>query len=721
MAIPGEQPFQPRGGRSAHEVTPCEILIVDDDPGLRRTFPRVLGRPGRRFDECASVGEAIIRLERQRYDLVLLDYRLPDATGLSVLEWLSGREREEAVILISGEDTTDAVIGALRGGADDYVRKPYSVAQLQRVVDGALHKAALQAANRAMSHRLKASEQLHRYLVETSPDLIFTLDAEGRFSYLNPRVGALLGYDRQSLIKRPFASIVAEEDVERLEAQLSRPGRSFTLELRLLRRQEDGDRRPGEGITVSLTAIPMEQADGPFGPAAGLYGVARDISERKRAEAIISFQAYHDQLTHLPNRALFKDRLELAIAQARRRGGMLAVMFADVDRFKLVNDSYGHAEGDALLRGIASRLSETLRRGDTLARLGGDEFTILLPDVGCLDDVESVARKIIATLGAPFKLSRADFRATVSIGIALFPRDGDSAEDLIRHADIAMYGVKRSGKNAFRFFEPELISHHHDRIRLENALRLAFERDELELHYQPQVSLSRKAIVGVEALLRWTHPTLGSIPPSTFIPVAEEIGLIGEISAWVMERACRQLAEWRAAGHTALRMSLNLSPHDFGHRDIVDTVIDCVRRHHLPPAQIELEITESLMMNDSDGVAAKVRALRDAGLSVAIDDFGVGYSALAYLQKFPVSTIKIDRSFVRELSGQAGNPIISAITGIARGFGLSMVAEGVEEASQVETLGGLGCDVMQGYLFARPAAAEQVGRWLDGGIEAMAD
>src|SRR5690606_35269605 len=261
------------------------------------------------------------------------------------------------------------------------------------------------------------------------------------------------------------------------------------------------------------------------------------------------------------------------------------------------------------LRGIASRLSESLRRGDTLARLGGDEFTILLPDVERPDDVESVARKIIATLGAPFKLSRADFRATVSIGIALFPRDGDSAEDLIRHAVIAMYRVKRPGKHAFRFFEPELNSHHHDRIRLENELRLAFERDELELHYQPQVSLSRKEIVGVEALLRWTHPALGSIPPSTFIPVAEEIGLIGEISAWVMECACRQLAEWRAAGHTALRMSLTLSPHDFGHRDIVDTVIDCVRRHDLPPAQIELEITESLMMNDSDGVAAKVRAL----------------------------------------------------------------------------------------------------------------
>jgi diguanylate cyclase (GGDEF)-like protein len=394
-------------------------------------------------------------------------------------------------------------------------------------------------------------------------------------------------------------------------------------------------------------------------------------------------------------------------------------MFVDVDRFKLVNDTFGHADGDALLRGIASRLSDTLRRGDTLARLGGDEFTILLPDIDRPEDAEIVARKIIDALATPFHLSREDFRATVSLGITLYPRDGASAEDLIRHADIAMYQVKRSGKNAFRFFDPALNTHHRDRIALENDLRHALARNELELYYQPQVSRSRHCIVGVEALLRWTHPTLGPVSPATFIPLAEEIGLIGDISAWVMERACAQLAEWRRGGHTELRMSLNLSPHDFDRKNIVQTVIDCVARHGLPPALVELEITESMMVNDSDSVAAKVRQLREAGLSVAIDDFGTGYSALAYLQKFPVSTIKIDRSFVRELDGAAGNPIISAIAGIARGFGLYLVAEGVERSEQVAPLGALGCDVMQGYLFAQPAPAAMVGRWLDGGIDAM--
>lgn len=717
MVIPGEQPFF----GTASEVRPdpelaCRILVVDDDASLRRTLPHVLVRSGRSFDDCGSVAAAIALLQHQHYDLILLDYRLPDATGLALLDWLSENQREEAVIMISGEDAIDAAIGALRRGADDYVRKPYHVAQLQRAVEGTLHKTSLERANRAMSQRLRASERLHRYLVESSPDLIFTLDAEGCFNYINPRVQALLGYERSALMRSPFVSLVMPEDMERMRSLLLSPRgiptESFNVELRLRRAVDDKSGQDGpESITVSLTGIPMMGREGGR-QASGLYGVARDISERKRAEEIISFQAYHDQLTRLPNRVLFKDRLELAIAQAQRRSGSLAVMFVDVDRFKLVNDTFGHAEGDTLLRGIAERLSATLRRGDTLARLGGDEFTVLLPDVAQPEDAETIARKILEVLAPPFRLSHGDFRATVSLGIALFPRDGNDAEELTRAADIAMYQVKRSGKNGFRFFDPDLNSHYRERIALENDLRGAVERGELELHYQPQISLHRQRVVGMEALLRWNHPVHGMVGPAAFVPVAEEAGLIGDISRWVLEQACRQLADWREAGHDELRMSLNLSPHDFDSADVVGMVTDCVSRHGLPPSQLELEITESMMMQDAAGVAAKVRQLREAGLSVAIDDFGTGYSALAYLQKFPVSTLKIDRSFVRDLEGPATNPIISAITGIARGFGLQLIAEGVERAEQVETLRTLGCDVMQGYFFARPAPAAEAGGWL---------
>lgn len=716
MAIPGEQPFNPHAtGTPGQEDQQVRILVVDDDASLRTTFAQILARPGRTFSACGSVAEGIALLAQGRFDLILLDYRLPDGTGLAVLDWLVEHGREEVVIIISGENDVDAVIGALRRGADDYLRKPYHIAQLQRAVESALHKAALEHANRAMGQRLKASEKLHRYLVESSPDLIFTLDAEGRFSYLNPRVRALLGFERGALMRRPFTTLVMPEDVDRICGLLSlpstMPGESFSVELRLRRNRSDLIPVESDHVTVSLTGIPMLSQQGER-RVTGLYGVARDISERKRAEEIISFQAYHDQLTHLPNRVLFKDRLELAIAQVQRRTGALAVMFVDVDRFKLVNDTYGHAEGDLLLRAIASRLSASLRRGDTLARLGGDEFTVLLPDINQPEDAETIARKIVGALSDPIKLSQGEFRATVSIGIALYPRDGNTAEDLTRHADIAMYQVKRTGKNSFRFFDSKLNTHHRERIALENDLHLALERGELELYYQPQISMMQQRVIGMEALLRWNHPELGSVPPATFIPVAEEVGLIGDISRWVLNSACAQLASWRRSGHTDLKLSLNLSPHDFDHRDIVRSIIDCLSAHELPPGQVELEITESMMMNDSAGVATKVRQLREAGVGVAIDDFGTGYSALAYLQKFPVSTLKIDRSFVRELDVAMTNPIISAITGIARGFNLHLVAEGVERPEQADALRALGCDVMQGYLFARPGSAADAEAWL---------
>lgn len=726
MVVPGDAPFSARTGELVNEAS-ARILIVDDDIPLRRSLVHTLSMSGRSFDDCGSVAEAIGKLRRHSYDLIILDYRLPDDTGIALLQWLSSEQRHESVIVISGEDAIDAAIGALRHGADDYLRKPYHAVQLQRAVQGVLHKAALERANEAMSSRLRASERLHRYLVESSPDLIFTLDAEGCFSYLNPRVEDMLGYPRQSLIGKSFLSLVMAEDRERIKCLVApaRPaahdnaGANFSIELRL-RRLARAQMVPPPA-TVALQGIPMLNRS--FGEPRylGLYGVARDISERKRAEEIITFQAYHDQLTNLPNRVLFKDRLELAIAQAQRRGGALAVMFVDVDRFKLVNDSYGHSAGDALLRGIASRLSGMLRKGDTLARLGGDEFTVLLPDIDSPDDADVTARKILDALERPFELAHGEFRATVSVGIAIFPRDGNTAEALTQHADIAMYQVKRSGKNGFRFFAPELNTGHRERLSIENDLRMALDRDEFELFYQPQISLSRRAVVGVEALLRWRHPTNGMVSPEVFIPIAEEIGLIGDISQWVLENACAQLGTWRQAGFTDIRLSLNLASHDFDRDEIVACVLDCIHRHHLPASQIELEITESMMIKDSAQVATRVRSLRDAGVGIAIDDFGTGYSALAYLQKFPVNVLKIDRSFVNDLNGLESNPIISAITGIARGFGLRLVAEGVEHADQARILKGLGCDVMQGYYFARPADADHTTRMLAGDDSLLAD
>jgi diguanylate cyclase (GGDEF)-like protein/PAS domain S-box-containing protein len=714
MVIPGEAPFLGSASSThAAQDAPCRILLVDDDAALRGTLPHVLAQPGRRFEQCGSVAEAIARLERHRYELILLDYRLPDGTGLDVLDWLANARRDEAVVMISGEDAIDAAIGALRRGADDFVRKPYHVAQLQRAVQNALHKSLLERANLAMSQRLKGSERLHRYLVESSPDFIFTLNPGGLFTYVNPRVETMLGYTRQQLIGKPFATLMLDEDAARVDKIMAEAvcGRrnSQSLELRLRRRDPKTGKAGSAVVSVALNIVPIQgrNPDDPDDVPVGVYGVARDISDRKRAEEIITFQAYHDQLTHLPNRILFKDRLELAIAQAQRRGGLLAVMFIDVDRFKLVNDTYGHSEGDQLLRGIALRIRDTLRKGDTLARLGGDEFTVLLPDIAHPEDAETIALKIQGVLEAPFQLRTGSFHATVSMGIAVFPRDGEVAEMLTQHADIAMYQIKRAGKNGFRFFDPNLNAHYRERISLENDLRGALERGEFTLLYQPQVSLSRQRAVGMEALLRWQHPKHGLIAPDAFIQVAEEVGLIGDISRWVVDTAAAQLAHWIALGFSDLRMSVNLSSHDFDRDETIDRVAQCVAQHGLPPDRFEVEITESVMMRDTHEVVARIQRLRACGVGISIDDFGTGYSALAYLQKFPISSLKIDRSFIADLEGPSANPIISAITGIARGFSLHLVAEGVEHMDQVDQLRSLGCDIMQGYHFSRPVDVAQ--------------
>ncbi len=697
------------------------ILVVDDDAPLRRSMPRLLASTSRSFDEAATLAEAIDLLDRNRYDLILLDYHLPDGTGLTLLDWCAEHKRSDAVIILSGEDGIDAAIGALRRGADDFLRKPCHLAQLQRSVENVLQKASLLRINHQISRRLRESERLHRYLVESSPDFIFTLNPRGEFTYVNPRAHPLLGYLPDELTGRSIASIVALEDRQRIESLYCDGERQVheaqSLELRLQCNPAAATLKRGE-FTFSLNSEPMTSRgpDGEAGRFLGTYGVARDISDRKRAEEIIVYQAYHDQLTRLPNRLLFHDRLELALAQAQRRRGVLAVLFIDMDRFKLVNDTYGHGEGDHLLRGVASRLRQSLRKGDTLARVGGDEFVALLPDLSSPSDAELIAEKILHTLSAPFRLKHGEFRVTVSIGISLFPKDGEIADVLIQHADIAMYQVKRSGKNGYCFFDPALNANYRQRVSLENDLRTALERQQFELAYQPQVSISRRQVVGTEALLRWRHPDHGLLNPTSFISVAEEIGLISGISHWVLDQACAQLSRWRKSGHQAVRMSVNLSPRDFEHGDVVDMIAQCLETHQLPAAALEVEITESLMMSDANGSADRIARLRQLGVGVAIDDFGTGYSALGYLQRFQISSLKIDRCFVRELNGQ-GNPIINAITGIARGFGLGVVAEGVETGEQLSHLRAVGCDAMQGFYFSQPvepAAAECLFRELPG-------
>jgi diguanylate cyclase (GGDEF)-like protein/PAS domain S-box-containing protein len=695
-------------GEQKDHAGPARILVVDDEPRLRRSLALLLEGSARQIDECGTGAEAMTALSRQYYDLLLLDLRLPDMTGLELMDWLGARLPSLSVIVVSADDVIDSAIGALRRGAYDFVRKPYQPDELLRTVDNALQRRSLEHTNAVITARLEQSERLHRYLVDHSPDIIYTVDQEGRFGYVNPTVASMLGYERNELVGHHYSAIVHEDDVERARFAFAerRTGEraSRNVELRLKRRS--GEAAPQLTVALSATGVYSDEPVSRSRRFLGTYGVARDITERKRAEERISFQAYHDLLTELPNRILFLDRLGVALVSARRNRRLVGLLFIDLDRFKLVNDTLGHAAGDELLKGVAARLKGCLRRSDTLARMGGDEFTILLPELTQPEDAALIAEKVIEELRRPIEVTAHEIRATASIGVALYPGDGEDPDTLIKHADIAMYHVKASGKNGYAFFAPDMNAAFHQRLTVENDLRRALDCGELELRYQPQVSLAKRQLVGMEALVRWRHPQQGLLDPSRFIGVAEEAGLIARVSDWVLDHACTQLARWHRQGFMDLRVAVNLSPREFEKGDVVERVCAALDRHRVPPHSLEIEITENLMIRDVEPVVNTVRRLRDNGVRVSIDDFGTRYASFGYLQKFAVTSLKVDQTFVRDLSLERPySPIISAIVGIARGFDLHLVAEGVENPLQRDTLRTLGCDEMQGFLFGQPLEA----------------
>ena len=440
----------------------------------------------------------------------------------------------------------------------------------------------------------------------------------------------------------------------------------------------------------------------------GTYGVARDITDRKRAEELISYQAYHDILTDLPNRILFKDRLGLAVIQARRNRAELAVMFVDLDRFKLVNDTLGHVKGDELLQHVSGRLKNCLRRGDTLARIGGDEFTAVLPELRDRQDAEIIAEKFLESLRQPFFLDGKEVYISASIGIAVYPSDGDSIDELLRHADIAMYYVKSQGKNAHAFYESSMLDASYQKVALEQSLRRALEQNELEMYYQPQVDVLTGEIVGAEGLMRWNHPERGLLTAGEFLPFAEENGLMVPISDWMLGALCRDLLQWNAVGGESVRLSLNISPHYLDHGDFFDKIRDALSRFNISPSQIEVEITENVCIRNPQYAIEQLNRLCQLGVSIAIDDFGTGYSSLSYLHRFPVHTIKIDQSFVKEIQRENGHfPVVMAIISIAHGLGLNLVAEGVETKTQAQYLEQSGCKIMQGYFYYQPLSRLQ--------------
>jgi diguanylate cyclase (GGDEF)-like protein len=471
-----------------------------------------------------------------------------------------------------------------------------------------------------------------------------------------------------------------------------------------------------DGALLGIFTSYYRQPNRPTPEELQLVGMASQLAaialEHHQLTEQLAYQAQHDALTGLPNRPLFEDRLHQAIARARRSGSLVGLLYVDLDRFKLVNDTLGHAAGDTLLRQVAQRLKSCVREGDMVARIGGDEFSVVLNDLENPQDAEGVIQRILETLKQPLVLRGHELFVTTSIGISLYPTDGDEAEELLRKADNALYRGKQQGRNTYQFYTPEIDEAVHEHFRLKYHLQGAIERGELLLYYQPQFKVTSGELVGLEALLRWNHPELGLISPNKFISLAEESGLIVPFGAWVLAEACRQNQFWQQAGYPALRMAINVSILQFTRANFVETVVQALEQVRLDPKWLQLELTESLLMRNPKDTASKLSRLRTLGVVIAIDDFGTGYSSLTYLRQLPIDTLKIAQPFVGEIGVNLHNSpgdeaIITAITNLAHSLGMRVVAEGVETEQQLEFLRRIGCDEMQGFLFSQPLPAPE--------------
>lgn len=545
-----------------------------------------------------------------------------------------------------------------------------------------------------------AHESRHRAVLENLAEGVIIINQSCQIEALNASAQRMFGYDAGEAAGMLFYHLVEDESGLRESCARLLDGDVLSFAAR---------RKNGESFPMLLSVSAFRHGDQQL-----MAVVAQDISERKAFEDQLTQMAYYDTLTGLPNRRLFLDRLNQAVAQAQRHAKLLAVMFLDLDRFKNVNDTLGHETGDELLRFVAERLRSVVRRCDTVARLGGDEFVILLDDIAHARDAEMVAEKIIELFTEPFNIGEHELLSSTSIGITLFPFDADDTDTLLKNADAAMYSAKHQGRGIYRLYAPEMNASLAERVSMESALRKAIAKENLLLHYQPQILLQYQPqigrvsgeIVGMEALVRWQHPELGLIMPDSFISLAEDSELIIPLGEWVLRQACEQARIWRDAGLPPLRIAVNLSPRQLKYPQLLKQVSQALERSGLDPSCLELEITESTILEHTDAVIGTLQALREMGISIAIDDFGTGQSSLSALQRLPVDVVKIDRSFVSNIMTDANDAsIVTAVIDMGRKMGLKVIAEGVETEEQMMFLQSRQCDFMQGYYFSKPLPA----------------
>jgi len=688
------------------------LLLVEDNPGDARLLREMLNDQSScnaALTCVESMGAAEKHLAEHTVDIILLDLGLPDAEGLIALRRAHAAAPRVSLVVLTGRDDELLSSQALKEGAQDYLIKG------QIETRGLLRALRYAVERKTMEEALFVEKERAQVTLDCIGDAVACTDISGNITFLNLVAEKMTGWPLREATGHPMAEIfhivnaTTRETIPNpmdLAVERDRTGH-LPLNSLLIRRD-------GHEIPIEDCVAPIHDRQG---RATGAVIVFRDVSAARAMALQITHSAEHDYLTGLPNRMLLNDRISHVITLAERHMKKVAILFLDLDGFKHINDSLGHPVGDKLLQSIAQRLGNCVRASDTVSRQGGDEFVVLLSEVEKPEDIALTARRMLRAVAQAHYIDRHDLHVTTSIGVSVYPDDGMDPETLIKNADTAMYQAKENGRENYQFFKPAMNVRAVERQSIEECLRRALERHEFEVHYQPKVSLKTRQITGAEALLRWTHPTRGPVSPAQFIPIAEDCGLILPIGKWVLREACRQARAWLDEGLPLHSMAVNISALEFRNENFLDGVFAVLRHTGLDPKILELELTESVLMKHAESTASILKVLRERGIQVAVDDFGTGYSSLSYLRKFPIDSLKIDQSFVRQIGVTADEAtIVSAVISMGRSLKLRVVAEGVETPHELAFLQAQQCDEAQGYYFSRPVPARQFALLLRTGV-----
>ncbi|SNB47718.1 EAL domain-containing protein [Geobacter sp. DSM 9736] len=677
------------------------LLYAEDDHSTREVVQLMINRrfPGVSVYPADNGRTGLEIFHSVKPDIILADMKMPVMDGIRMAREIRKTDQKVRIIITTANTESSRIIEAIDTGINHYVLKPINQGKLFWALEQCIAEVRLEKQLRQQGEHIRKLS----YAVEQSPVSVIITDPSGKVEYINPKFTRLTGYTLEEAAGRGACFFHEDEEWGAEHHPLwetLRGGKEWRGELRC--RKKDG--------TVYWASVSVSPVVDGNGAISHFISFHEDISERKQAEETIKHMAYFDALTGLPNRHLFNELLHQAMAQAQRQNRALAILFLDLDRFKVINDTLGHAVGDQLLQAAAQRLKRCCRRErDTVARRGGDEFIVLLPELVDVQEAVRVAQNIIDAFNKPFILPEHELFVSTCVGISIFPHDGTDAETLIKNADMAMYRAKEFGRNRYHLYTPAMDAHAFERLSLENSLRRALQREEFFLHYQPKVDVRAGRISSVEALVRWKHPEFGMVPPTQFIPLVEETGMITALGEWVLQTACAQNKEWLDQGYPPLRMSVNCSPRQFQQLNLAGTVEQTLADTGLDPSLLELEVTENIMLDHEESTMHSFRRLSELGVGIAIDDFGTGYSSLSAIRRLPIQTLKIDKSFINDInSNQDDAAIAKAIITMAQSLRLDVVAEGVETREQMALLDSYDCNLMQGYYFSRPLPAEEL-------------